>query len=89
MHRAAKHRPSRAALSNNGSTGGRRLLARALALAGSLAAGVAVGAGGYLMSGSPYWFLAVPATLAVVWLFVGTPQDCACSEPPRESGSRG
>lgn len=73
----------------DGCTGGRSLLVRALALAGSLAGGLAVGGAGYMASGNPYWFLAVPATLAAVWLFIGTPQDCACSEPLREPGSRG
>ncbi|MBI3155775.1 MAG: hypothetical protein HYZ20_10225 [Burkholderiales bacterium] len=72
----------------DGSPGGRRLLVRALALAGSLAGGLAVGGAGYMVSGSPYWFLAVPAALAVVWLFVGTPQDCSCSETPHEPGPR-
>ena len=52
------------------------LVRRLTWLAVSVAVGAAVGTTGYLASGSQFWFLAVPATLAATWLFVGTPEQC-------------
>ena len=52
------------------------LVRRLTWLAVSVAGGAAVGTAGYSVSGSQYWFLAVPATLAAAWLFVGTPEHC-------------
>ena len=31
---------------------------------------------GAWFTGNPYWFLAIPAALAVGWLFVANPDEC-------------
>lgn len=61
---------------------GRRLIW----LASSVATGAALGTAGYVVSDSQYWFLAVPASMAAAWLFVGTPEQCR-HEAPKGAGS--
>ena len=41
-----------------------------------LSAGAAAGMAGAWLTGNPYWFLAIPAALAVGWLFVANPDEC-------------
>jgi F0F1-type ATP synthase assembly protein I len=51
--------------------------------------GILVGVIGSRITGSDNWFLAIPALLAVVWLFVADPNECQrCSQPAstRDSG---
>jgi len=45
-----------------------------------LAAGSVVAALGLALQGSPAWWLAVPAAVAIGWLRVADPTEC---EPPR------
>ncbi|MBL8346252.1 MAG: hypothetical protein JNN03_12480 [Rubrivivax sp.] len=54
-------------------------------LALCLAAGTAVGIGGFLFTGSQWWFAAIPAAVAGAWLVVADPQRCVPGEvqPPR------
>lgn len=41
-----------------------------------LLAGAAAGMAGAWFTGNPYWFLAIPAALAIGWLFVANPDEC-------------
>ena len=44
--------------------------------------GVLVGVIGSHLTGSDNWYLAIPALLAVVWLFVADPNECQrCIQP--------
>lgn len=44
--------------------------------------GVLAGSIGSHLTGSDHWYLAIPALLAVVWLFVADPNECQrCSQP--------
>jgi len=53
---------------------------RRLALLVALAAmGWVVGAAGTAVSGNAYWYCAIPAAVALGWLFVADPTRC---EPP-------
>lgn len=47
-----------------------------------LAAGATIGTLGLWLSGSSAWFLAVPAAVALGWLFVADPTDCTPPSPP-------
>ncbi|MCX8004021.1 MAG: hypothetical protein N2688_03540 [Burkholderiaceae bacterium] len=47
------------------------------------AAGAAVGAIGQAMSGSAWWFLAVPAAVAAGWLALADPTRCKGGAPRR------
>jgi len=58
---------------------------RVWALLAVLAVGALLGASGALLTGGPYWFLAIPASLAAGWLFLANPQ--ACQPAPQGSGS--
>lgn len=49
---------------------------RAVLLVVCALAGVAVGLGGYLVTGSQWWFTALPAVLAAAWLGVADPERC-------------
>ena len=46
-------------------------------------AGVLIAIIGSSLTGSPVWYLAVPALVAIGWLFLADPTEC---EPPRETG---
>lgn len=48
-----------------------------------LGIGVAIGAMGSMITGDAYWYVAIPATVALGWLFFANPSEC---EPP--SGRR-
>ncbi len=61
---------------------------RAWALLAVLAVGALLGASGAWLTGSQYWFLAIPASLATGWLFLANPLACA-PEPPSGSGTAG
>ena len=64
------------------------LLRRVLQLVACIVAGSIVGAVGQHFSGSAAWFLAVPAFVAVAWLFVANPTECLPSvERPSRKGS--
>ena len=41
---------------------------------------LAIGAIGDTLTGSQYWYLSIPAILAIGWLFLADPTRC---EPPR------
>lgn len=59
--------------------------ARRLAwLLACIAAGAVVGFAGHAWTAQAYWFLAIPAAVAVGWLFLADPTAC---EPPAR-GSR-
>jgi hypothetical protein len=49
---------------------------RVVALAATIAIGVLAGTIGYLFTGNQAWFLAVPAALAGVWLYIADPSRC-------------
>lgn len=55
---------------------------RAVLLVLCLLAGAALGAGGYLLTGSQWWFVAVPAVLAAGWLAVADPRRCLPGQGP-------
>lgn len=65
---------------------------RLQALAAVLAAGVALGAAGAWLSGTPVAWLAVPLALAVAWLVLADPLACAATRvgatPPCRPGPR-
>ena len=48
-------------------------------LAACVGAGALVGVVGSRVSGDPVWLVAIPAAIAVGWLFVANPAEC---EPP-------
>ena len=55
-----------------------------------ICAGVLVGVIGSRITGSDHWYLAIPALLAVVWLFVADPNECQrCSQPVGKKDSAG
>lgn len=58
---------------------------RAWALIALLAVGALLGASGAWLSGSQYWFLAIPAALAAGWLFLANPLACQ----PEDAGTDG
>jgi CHASE2 domain-containing sensor protein len=52
--------------------------------------GVLAGSIGSRLTGSDHWYLAIPALLAVVWLFVADPDKCQrCSQPVGGKDSAG
>ncbi len=58
---------------------------RFVLLAACVLGGLAVGIAGRAVSGDDAWFLALPAAVALGWLFVGDPTRCGgpgC--PPRD-----
>lgn len=48
-----------------------------------VALGVAIAFAGVFLSGSQWWYLAIPAVMAVGWLFLADPTQC---EPPAGAG---
>jgi len=58
--------------------------ARTLALLAVLAAGALLGAAGEWLSGSQYWFLAIPVALALGWLLLANPLACTAESQARE-----
>lgn len=58
------------------------LAARLALLLSCLALGAVIGAGGWLLTGSGHWFLALPAVIAAGWLFVADPTRCQPPGPP-------
>lgn len=80
---AAMHLLWRARRSTPPSTG-----PRVLALLALLATGAVLGAAAAWLTGSQYWFLAIPAALAIGWLFLANPLACQ-PEPPSGGGSAG
>jgi hypothetical protein len=61
-------------------------LRRLVWLSGCIAAGAAVGFAGKALSGSDHWYLAIPAVVAIAWLFVADPSRCggtSCRNPDR------
>ncbi len=49
-------------------------------LVACLVAGLGIGWLGESLTGHPAWYLAIPAALAVGWMFLADPTNC---EPPR------
>lgn len=49
---------------------------RALLLVACVLAGIAIGYLGQMFTGSPWWFVAIPALIAVAWLAVADPERC-------------
>ena len=62
-------------------TSGRATVYRLALLDICLLAGVAVGVVGSYATGSQWWYLAVPAVVAMAWLFVANPEQCAQRKP--------
>jgi hypothetical protein len=60
---------------------------RVWALLAVLAVGALLGASGVWLTGSQYWCLAIPASLATGWLFLANP--LACQPESQGSGSAG
>jgi len=58
---------------------------RLLALAATIMIGVLAGSVGYSFTGHQTWFLAVPASLAAVWLYIADPSGCLPSAREGES----
>jgi hypothetical protein len=59
-----------------------RRVRRLVLFVACVCAGVLVGVIGSRLTGSDNWYLAIPALLAVVWLFVADPNECQrCSQP--------
>ena len=54
---------------------------RAIALVLVLSAGALIGTAGSWLTGSQHWFLAIPGALAVGWLFLANPLECAPKSP--------
>lgn len=54
-----------------------------------LSVGAATGTAGAWFTGNPSWFLAVPAALAVGWLFVANPDECSPPSTRRTDGAPG
>ncbi len=64
---------------------------RGAAFAALICCGVLLGASWQMLTGSQYLYLAVPAALALGWLFVANPVECACvpEVPTQESSGPG
>jgi hypothetical protein len=69
---------------------GHALRVRVLLLLACLSVGAVVGFVGEAITGSPTWYLAIPAAVALGWLVVADPAECeggGCalgpSKPPR------
>lgn len=58
------------------------LAARLGLLLACVALGAGIGAGGWLLTGSVRWLLALPAVIALGWLFVADPTQCQPPGPP-------
>ncbi len=57
---------------------------RVLALLAVLATGALLGAAGAWLTGSQYWFLAIPGALALGWLFLANPLGCTAKSQASE-----
>mgnify|MGYP001765859448 CR=1 FL=1 len=67
-----------------------RRVRRLVLFVACVCAGVLVGMIGSHLTGSDHWYLAIPALLAVVWLFVADPDKCQrCSQPVGGKDSAG
>jgi hypothetical protein len=62
------------------------LRTRLVWLLACVAAGSAIGAAGWMLSGDSAWFAAIPAVLAAGWLFLADPTQCEA--PRRHAGGR-
>ena len=51
-------------------------MSRTVLLIACIALGCTVGYVGWLMSGSQWWYLAIPGAIAAVWLMVANPERC-------------
>ena len=54
----------------------RNLKSRLVWFLACLSAGAATGMAGAWFTGNPYWYLAIPAALALGWLWVANPEEC-------------
>jgi hypothetical protein len=61
---------------------------RAALLVLCLLVGAGVGFCGYLLTGSQWWFAAVPAAVAGAWLVVANPERCVAHGTPSPSEGR-
>ncbi|MGE5169422.1 MAG: hypothetical protein ACM3JC_03515 [Rudaea sp.] len=59
-------------------------LRRLAGLVGCVAAGALVGFVGRAITGSDFWYLAIPLLIAIAWLFVANPT--ACERPTQMQG---
>jgi hypothetical protein len=62
---------------------------RLLLLVSCVGAGLIAGIAGAALTGQDEWFLAVPAAVALGWIFVGDPSRChspACEQRDRKDG---
>jgi len=56
------------------------VMRRFILLVACLVAGSATGVLGVLATGNEWWYVTVPIALALGWLWVGTPEQCAGTE---------
>jgi len=54
-----------------------------------LAIGALVGSAGVWLTGEPLWYVAIPATIAVGWLFFANPSECETPVRRRRGASSG
>jgi len=59
---------------------------RLVLLLACLAVGGAVGFTGWALSGSQWWYLAIPAAIAAGWLKLANPVRCLPPQPGSRSG---
>lgn len=59
---------------------------RLFLLLACIAAGLIVGWIGHRFTGESAWYLAIPAAIAVAWLFVADPSKCTAADHCRRSG---
>jgi hypothetical protein len=52
-----------------------------------VALGFALGFAGSLLSGSHWWYLAIPGAIAAGWLAVANPERCTVAEGQRQGSS--
>jgi len=60
---------------------------RLFLLLACLAVGSAVGFIGWAFSGSQWWYLAIPAAIAVAWLKLANPERCLPQQARSNGGS--
>jgi hypothetical protein len=62
---------------------------RVAALLACLAIGALVASAGIWLTGEPLWYVAIPATIAVGWLFFADPSECETPVRRRRGASSG
>lgn len=60
------------------------LLGRLVLLVSCSAVGAVIGFIGSSLTGSDFWYLAVPLLIVIAWLFVANPSECEAPKSPRD-----